>query len=174
MDTRDRTKRSLWRDRIATPLRRMFTQGTSPSKIAQCIAFGLFFSVLPFPGFSSLLCAAVAIWLRLNMAAIQAINWLCIGLQIALILPFIRIGAWIWHATPHPLSGPETLGMVRIVPSEFTPTLGWSIVHALTAWVIIAPVVAIIAYWITRAIAVRIARLRNPVPQSGKDGACSD
>ncbi len=151
---------SFWRDRIAVPIRQVFAQGTSPDKIAQCFGFGFLFSVLPFPGFSSILCALVAVWMKLNMAAIQAINWLCIGLQIALVVPFIRMGAWMWHATP-PLAGPELIAQLKASPIAFARMFGWSVIHALTAWVIIGPIVAWSTYGIVRAVATRVARA-NP------------
>ncbi len=144
----------------------MFTQGTSPEKISQCFAFGILFSVLPFPGFSSILCALFAVWMKLNMAAIQAINWLCLGLQIALVVPFIRIGARIWHAPPPQLSGTEIIALLRASPLAFARMFGDYVIHALTAWIIIGPVVALATYGVVRATASQLKKNGSPAAKS--------
>jgi uncharacterized protein (DUF2062 family) len=79
--------------RIKTALLRLLRDGMSPSKIALCVAAGGILGLFPVPGVTTLLCAAVAWGLRLNHAAIQAVNYAAYPLQLLLIGPFFALGS---------------------------------------------------------------------------------
>ena len=58
---------------------------------------GLALGVCPVVGCPTLFCALAAIFLRVNLPAIQFVNYLASPLQIALLLPFVRLGGWLFR-----------------------------------------------------------------------------
>ena len=53
---------------------------------------GTVIGVFPLLGSTTVICLLVAIVLRLNLVAIQALNWLVYPVQIILIVPFMELG----------------------------------------------------------------------------------
>ena len=70
-------------------------QGMTPSQLAKAVALGVCIGIVPLIGSTSLLCMVVAFSFRLNMAAIQMVNYLIYPLQLLLFIPFLKIGAYI-------------------------------------------------------------------------------
>jgi uncharacterized protein (DUF2062 family) len=119
-------------------------QGVTPRRLAITLALGFAIGCIPVLGVPTVLCAALAFGLRLNLPAIQAANYAAMPFQIALILPFVRLGAWIFSSGAHPAlaAGPQ--------PHLFAPGLvfhlGAITGHALVAWLLLAaPAVLILS-----------------------------
>ena len=74
---------------------KVLREGTSPRRVALAIALGLAMSVFPWFGAPTILCAAIAPLLKLNMALMQAANFATGPLQYVLWVPFIKIGGFI-------------------------------------------------------------------------------
>lgn len=70
-------------------------KNVAPEEVALLAAVGLALGVFPVVGFPTALCLLAALGLRLNAAALQAINNLSTPLQLALVLPLARVGAWV-------------------------------------------------------------------------------
>ena len=70
--------------------------GITPEKLALCIALGFTFGMIPALGTTTILCALTAFILRLNLAAILVVNYFVYPIQLALLLPFIRAGEWLF------------------------------------------------------------------------------
>jgi hypothetical protein len=47
-----------------------------------------------------LFCALAAVLFRLNLPAIQFVNYLASPLQLTLLLPFVRLGGWLFRGDP--------------------------------------------------------------------------
>jgi uncharacterized protein (DUF2062 family) len=71
-------------------------QGISPRRLALTLSLGFAVGCIPVVGIPTLLCAALAVALRLNLPAIQAANYLVMPLQLLLIVPFVRLGGWLF------------------------------------------------------------------------------
>lgn len=156
---------SRWLKRMARPIRDLFLQGTSPEKIALCLAWGLTLAVFPVVGATTLLCIAAAAILRLNLPAIQAVNYLASPLQFAMLLPLIRAGEWLFGAPPLPLSAGAILGMVRDEPGLAVTTLWNSGLRAIVVWLLLSPFFLALLYFPTRLIArFVLARRRSEAP----------
>src|SRR3546814_7810456 len=67
-------KRSLWRRWLIDPVVAQLRQGITPERIALTLALASIISVFPILGSTTLLCALVAAWLRLNQPLIQLAN----------------------------------------------------------------------------------------------------
>lgn len=133
--------------RIVVPILDLLRQGITPEKIALSIAFGLTLGVFPVIGATTLLCALAAIVFRLNLPAIQLVNYFASPLQIALLLPFIRLGEFLFRAArPIPFSIMQILEMIRAdIPSAIS-TLWTSTMHAIGAWLLVGPLGVILLY----------------------------
>src|ERR1035441_3975205 len=71
-------------------------QGISPRRLALTLALVLAIGCIPGLGIPTAVCAVLAIALRLNLPAIQAANYAVMPLQLLLIMPFVRLGGWLF------------------------------------------------------------------------------
>jgi hypothetical protein len=67
----------------------------APENVALIVAVGLVLGTFPVYGVPTILCAAAALVLRLNAAALQLMNQIATPVQFALLMPFSRIGAMV-------------------------------------------------------------------------------
>jgi uncharacterized protein (DUF2062 family) len=124
-------------------------QGVSPRRLALTLAVGFAIGCIPVVGIPTLLCAALALALRLNLPAIQAANYAAMPLQLALIVPFVRMGGWIVSAKPlHLLSRPAVFPLSGLhVAAHISGLAG----QALLAWLLAAiPAVVLMTMMLTR------------------------
>jgi uncharacterized protein (DUF2062 family) len=115
------------RDRVVHWL----SQGISPRRLAVTLALGFAIGCLPVIGIPTLLCAALALALRLNLPAMQAANYIAMPLQLALIVPFVRLGGWILSHTPGTATVQSPLFHTGMQPVVLAG-------HALAGWFLIA------------------------------------
>ena len=85
------------------------SQGISPLRLALTLALGFAVGCIPVVGIPTILCVGLALALRLNLPVIQAANYAAMPLQLALIVPFVRLGRWIVPARAAQLLAPRTL-----------------------------------------------------------------
>jgi uncharacterized protein (DUF2062 family) len=111
-------------------------QGITPERLALTLALGFAIGCLPVVGITTGICLIVASCLRLNFPAIQAANWVAMPFQVALIVPFVRLGGRLFgFGADH---------AVAMGPLLHTPTfamiagMGWLAGKALLAWLVIA------------------------------------
>ena len=84
----------------------------SPEKIALTIALGVVLGVTPVLGSTTLLCTAAALLLRLNLPAIQLVNGVTYPLQFVMLIPFYRLGAWMFRADVSSVSLQRVAGLI--------------------------------------------------------------
>lgn len=130
---------TLLRRRLIDPLWALLRQGLAPRDLALCVALGAGVGLFPVLGVSTPVLTLIALWLRLNLAAIQIVSWSMGPLQLLLILPFMRLGEWVVGVPPQPLTisaGMEILskGIVHAVI-----TLWDAIIHASIGWILVGP-----------------------------------
>lgn len=124
------------------------SRGISPQKLALTLALGFAIGCIPVVGIPTLLCAALALALRLNLPAIQAANYVAMPLQIILIIPFVRLGGWMFATeAQQPLPVGSFLHLSSLaVASQMSILAG----HALAGWLVVAlPAVAIMTFTLT-------------------------
>jgi uncharacterized protein (DUF2062 family) len=68
----------------------------APRQLAFTLALGFAIGCIPLLGVTTGICALLAMLLRLNMPAIQAANWVAMPLQVVLLIPFLRLGQWLF------------------------------------------------------------------------------
>jgi uncharacterized protein (DUF2062 family) len=122
-------------------------QGISPRRLALTLALGFAIGCLPVLGIPTLLCALLAIVLRLNVPAIQAANYAAMPLQVALMLPLVRLGDRLFGWGP---KDGLTAGLLHAAPWEILRNSGGLAGEALAAWLLIAvPAVALLTLGLT-------------------------
>ena len=115
-------------------LKPFIQQGVSPEKIAFTIALGIVLGVTPVLGSTLLLCTLAAIVLRLNLPAIQLVNGAVYPLQFILLIPFYRLGAWMFGADASTISLQGVVALIRAGVGHAVRTLWVVTMHALVAW----------------------------------------
>jgi len=125
------------------------SQGISPRRLALTLALGFAIGCIPVVGIPTLLCAALALALRLNLPAIQAANYVAMPLQFVLIVPFVRFGGWLLPANhPHIIAARNLLE--RLPALNLAARAGGLAGQALLAWLLFAiPVVTLLTAGLT-------------------------
>jgi uncharacterized protein (DUF2062 family) len=119
-------------------------QGVSPRRLALTLALGFAIGCIPIIGIPTVVCTALAVALRLNMPAIQAANYVAMPFQIALIVPFVRLGWWLFPFGPRPTMNAGALrhasfwSMHLGSPATLLTQLGSLAGHAMLAWLVLA------------------------------------
>lgn len=115
---------------------RWLRQGVSPRRLALTLALGFAVGCIPVVGVPTVLCAALAVALRLNLPAIQAANYAAMPFQLALIVPFVRLGGRLFS------TGVQGTGSAALLPHLWSlhvvNDLGALAGHALVAWLLVA------------------------------------
>jgi uncharacterized protein (DUF2062 family) len=128
-------------------------QGISPRRLALTLALGFAVGCIPVVGIPTVLCAALALALRLNLPAIQMANYVAMPLQLVLIVPFVRLGRWIVPPHSGPAFDPRALLHLPILhlASHLAESMGGMAAQALLAWLLVAvPAVALLTLVLTR------------------------
>jgi uncharacterized protein (DUF2062 family) len=123
-------------------------QGISPRRLAFTLALGFAVGCIPVVGIPTLVCAALALALRLNLPAIQAANYAVMPLQLVLIVPFVRLGGWLLASGSGQAA--KAGALLRLSPWNLLTQLSSLAGHAMLAWLVIAvPAVALMTFTLT-------------------------
>jgi len=133
-------------------------QGLSPEKLALCVALGVVIGVFPALGTTTLLCALAALALRLNLAAIQSVNYVVYPLQFLALIPFYRLGEWLFRAPHLAITGAGVKDIIRSGMLNAIHVLWDTTMHAIAAWCLLAPVAIGALYFLLTPIFRRLAR----------------
>ena len=111
--------------RLIDPLLSLLKAGLSPAQLALTVALGVALGLGPITGLTTLICAAVALRLRLNVAAMQLVCHLLSPVQIILLLPLLRWGATLLG------NGREVARLDLDQLKHLIHTQGWGVLHLL-------------------------------------------
>ena len=136
-------------------------QGITPQKISLTIALGVTCGVFPILGATTLLCIGFGLWLKLNQPIIQMVNWLVSALHLVMILFFVRIGEFVVRATPVSFSIPELFQKFNESPLEFMRQFGLTGLHGIVGWLLIAPELTALLYFILLPFMKKLARMNQ-------------
>lgn len=123
-------------------------QGVSPRRLALTLALGFAIGCIPVVGIPTVVCGALALALGLNLPAIQAANYAAMPLQLALIVPFVRLGGKLHFFAPRQALDAQAL--LHSSPLAAASLMGGLAGQALLAWLVIAvPAVALMTAMLT-------------------------
>ncbi len=127
------------------------TCGLTPEKLATTLCIGTALGVLPLIWGTTLICIMLAHLFRLNHVALQSVNYLLYPLQLALLIPFFKLGTWLFPWGP---KIPQRVFSELIQNPGFSSLnmLGWITLKSLAAWLVTAVPLLLFTYGILRAI----------------------
>ena len=140
----------------------VFSRGLSPRALSLTLTLGVALGVMPLPIGTTLLCVLLAARFRLNQAAMLAVNYLCYPLQLALFLPFSRLGEFLlpWGAAG---GGAVITEALRGDVGGAFELAAWATARALGAWLLTALPLALLAYPILKVILCNKRERRSAV-----------
>ena len=156
---------SFFKRKFLIPVLDLLRQGITPEKIALSIALGITLGVTPVLGSTSLLCFLAALAFRLNVPAIQLVNYAVYPLQFILLVPFIRMGEWMFAATPMKITLAQIVAMVRANAWAAIQTLWLATLHALAAWLVIGSLASLLIYFLLTPVLKQLGRSLQPEAQ---------
>lgn len=134
------------REKLIYPLLSFLKQGTTPTTLAWSVALGFVMGIFPIIGLTTLLCFIPAFLFRLNIAAIQLVNYVVYPLQLLLLIPYFRLASWLFN-TANPFS---SISQVQALFQEgfwqAFSTLGWLLIEAVFVWAIFAIPLSFLLY----------------------------
>ncbi len=138
-------------------------QGMTPRRLALTLALGFAIGCIPVIGVPTVLCATLALLLRLNQPAIQAANYAAMPLQIILIVPFMKLGKWMFAFSPEHSHASGWVMQVAILRP--LAEAGWLAGQALFGWMLVA-IPAVFLLWLPLTLMLR----RIPAIASAESG----
>ena len=139
-------KDNFLKRRLVRPILDLLKQGVTPEKMALSLALGAALGACPALGCATTLCTIAAIAFRLNLPAIQLVNYFMYPAQIALLLPFFRLGELLFGAPHLPLSAAQVSSMFHGNTWAAIKLLWTTIWHALVVWGMVVPLFVGLAY----------------------------
>ncbi len=133
--------------------------GISPRRLAFTLALGFAIGCIPLVGVTTGICAVLAMLLGLNMPAIQAANWLAMPLQMVLLIPFLRLGAWLFPAGSMPLTEAAILARLQAAPWQAMEQMGGLLAHAVLVWLLAAAPVLLVLTLLLTPLMYRLEKL---------------
>jgi len=150
--------------RVIKPLGKLLSQGVTPEKLALSLALSAALAVIPAFGWSVWLCAIAGLAFGLNLPAMQAVNYFLYPAQVALLLPFFRLGEKLFRAPHLPLSVSQIFSMVRANFWDAIKLLWNTTWHAMVVWALLAPFAVGLIYFVLLPIFRRIVNRQTPPP----------
>jgi len=149
------------------PILALLRMGATPRSLAWSIAAGMLIGINPVVGSTTLLCLAVTFRFRLNLVATQIANHAMFPLEVALLIPFIRLGSRVFHTAAMPLAPHAFMQAARSAPLMLTYDLWMWVWHAFVLWaamaVVAAPLLARALTALLERIQARIRRHQYPI-----------
>ena len=140
--------------RVATLFQRVFQAGLSPQKLALTLCLGTATGIMPLLWGTSILAAGLAAILKVNQAAMLALNYLCYPLQLALFIPFCQLGEYLFPWGP-PVSRAVLTGVLHGQIGSVLNLIAWATVRAMGVWFITVLPLAFLVYPILKVILQR-------------------
>ena len=128
-------------------IREYLAKGLSQKRIAVAIAVGLSLGIFPIYGPMSLLCIGLGWATGLNAPILLAGVYAMTFAKPLLILPFLKIGEWVFQADPMGVSLVELTRRFSMSPGGTLAEFAWSFVHAMVGWLVTLPLLLPFLYF---------------------------
>jgi len=151
---------SFLQRKLVRPISDLLKQGVTPEKMALSLALGTALGIFPVLGSTTALCAIAALALGLNLPAIQIVNYFVYPAQIALLIPFFRLGERLFRAPHLAISVPQIYAMLHGNVWSAIRLLWTTTWHAIVVWSLAAPIIAAVMYVVLAPLLRRVLRRR--------------
>jgi uncharacterized protein (DUF2062 family) len=132
--------------KILIPFKLIPSSGLSTEKLAFSITIGIISGIFPVIGTTTILSLVLTLLFRQNLLVVQSVQWIMAFIQVLLIIPFMKFGAYLLNQNitfftieqlnlafkQGILSGIKTIGILHL--------------YAILAWFILIIPVAIVSY----------------------------
>ncbi|KAJ3148348.1 hypothetical protein HDU86_007457 [Geranomyces michiganensis] len=154
--------RAFFRTRVILPFVVALRAGTSPDGLAMSITMAIVFGLFPVLGITSILCFLTAWRFGLNTPIMQAINLVLTPLDVALSLPFMRIGEKILGRDELPLSPSELIAYLKEVGfAAAIGTLLQGLGCAIVGWMFVMAPAGVALYYLLRPLLKIVMKRRQ-------------
>jgi uncharacterized protein (DUF2062 family) len=133
------------------------------------LALGIALGVFPALGWTTALCALAALLLRLNLPAIQIVNYFMYPAQIAMLIPFFRLGEKLFRSPHLPISVSQIYALIHESVWGAIKLLWTTTWHAVVVWALTAPVLAGLVYVILTPFLRRVLRRQTAATRSATE-----
>ena len=149
---------------LVQPILRQLTQGVTPPKIAQAVSWGVTLGIFPILGSNTLLTLIVGVPMKLNQPVLQAFKTVSYPLQWSLLLGFYRAGEWLFGAPHVSIHLPTAMQLFFEQPGTFFHDYGMTALYGIVAWAMVAPLILLVLYLVTKPVVERLASWRRTEP----------
>ena len=149
--------RPRWKRWLIDPVKAQLTRGITPHKLGWTIAAAITLGIFPVMGTTSLVCFIFGAAFKLNQPVLHTFKTLAYPLHLALILVFIRLGQRLHGVPLLTLSIPQMLTRFQADPMQFARDFGLAAWHGITAWMLVAPLLAVAIKFTITPILIRFA-----------------
>jgi uncharacterized protein (DUF2062 family) len=135
----------LVKDKITALLR----QGLTPKELSQSIIVSGLISTIPILGVSTFMITTVSLKRKLNLPVMISLSYLMWPVQILLIIPFIRVGEFIFSVPRNHHTVEEIISSFQNSFFQTLSQLSFELLCGLGGWLLTAVPVAFGIYWVS-------------------------
>lgn len=133
--------------RLRDRLFEFLKSGITPKKLALTCALGVIIGIFPLWGVTTLLCFAIAAIFRVNVVVIMLVHYFVYPLQLILILPFIKVGTYLFGINPIPYALAELNHRFSADFFNELKQVGLAIILGVGVWAVVSIPLFLIVYF---------------------------
>lgn len=127
----------------------LLKQGLTPKELSQSIIMSGLISTIPILGVSTFMITTVSFKRKLNLSVMIALSYLMWPVQIMLIIPFIRVGEFIFSVPRNHHTVEEIISSFQNSFFQTLSQLSFELLCGLGGWLFTAVPVAVVVYWVS-------------------------
>lgn len=127
----------------------LLKQGLTPKELSQSIVVSGLISTIPILGLSTFIITTISLKSKLNLPVMIALSYLLWPVQILMIIPFIRVGEFIFSVPKNPHSVEEIINSFQNSFFQTLSHLSFELFCGLGGWLFTAVPVAILIYGVS-------------------------
>jgi uncharacterized protein (DUF2062 family) len=139
----------------------LFKQGLTPKELTQSIIISLMMSLIPILGISTFVLTTLSLRSKLNLPIMIALSYLMWPIQILLIIPFIRVGEFVFsvHTKNHSLE--EIITSFQTSFFKTLSHLSFELLCGFGGWLFTAVPIALGTYFVSIAVLKTVIKKNN-------------
>ena len=127
----------------------LLKQGLTPKELSQSIIVSGLISTIPILGVSTFMITTVSLKQKLNLPVMISLSYLMWPVQILLIIPFIRVGEFIFAVPRHHHTVEEIISSFQNSFFQTLSQLSFELLCGLGGWLLTAVPIAVGIYWVS-------------------------
>jgi uncharacterized protein (DUF2062 family) len=127
----------------------LLKQGLTPKELSQSIIVSGLISIIPILGVSTFMITAVSLKRKLNLPVMISLSYLMWPVQILLLIPFIRVGEFIFSVPRHHHTVEEIISSFQNSFFQTLSQLSFELLCGLGGWLLTAVPIAVGIYGVS-------------------------